>query len=85
MEYIVPLDLCEYHKKTKQLRLASEFFGIPPKITIVSNFTGRSVEFVPIGPEDPNWCPDSWDGEMCMYRPVDKIPNIDYLVIYNEY
>lgn len=85
MENIVSLELCEYRKDLKQLRLASELMGMPPKLSIVSNFTGRKVEFVPIGPEDPKWCPDSWDGEICMYRPVDKIPNVDYLVIYHQY
>ena len=82
---IVSLKLCEFHKEQKQLRLASEYFGMPAKFQVRSHHTGKLVEFVPIQPGHPLFDEDQWDGEMSIYEPAYPIPNVKTLVIYNAY
>jgi hypothetical protein len=81
----VPLSVCSFVKQHKSLRLSSEFVGMPSQLMIKSHHTGMSVRFVPVGPEDKLFDQDQWDGEMMVYRPVGNVPNVDHLVIFNEY
>lgn len=82
---IVPLRFCEYDRKRRILRLASEFFGMPREFYVVSEHTGKEVRFVAVGPEDLLFSPDQWDGEQQVYRPVGDVPTIDHMVIYHQY
>lgn len=81
----VSLELCEYNKGNHSLKLASEYFGMPPAFTVKSHHTGRTVEFRPVSPEDPLFDQDQWDGEQQIYRPTTALPNVEYLVIYHAY
>ena len=83
--HVVSLQLCEFDKQRKVLRLASEYFGMPAQFFVKSHHTGKEVRFVPVGPEDKLFDPDQWDGEMMIYRPVGNVPNVDHLVIYNQW
>ena len=69
----VSLQLCEYDKKRKVLKLASEYFGMPRTF------------FVTVSPEDRLFCQDGWDGEMQIYRPVGNVPGVDHMVIYHQW
>lgn len=81
----VSLQLCEYDKKRKVLKLASEYFGMPRTFFVVSHHTGKEVRFVTVGPEDRLFDQDGWDGEMCVYRPLGDVPGVDHMVIYHQY
>ena len=81
----VSLDLCEYNKNTKVLKLASEYFGMPLTFYVKSHHTGKAVRFVPVNPADPLYDQDHWDGEQQIYRPVEKNTKVDYMVIYNQW
>ena len=85
MDYTVSLDKCEYDKKRKVLRLASEYFGMPLTFYVVSHKTGKEFRFVPVNVCDVLFDPDQWDGEQQIYRPVGHCPNVDHMVIYNQY
>ncbi len=82
---VVSLKDCEYDKTRKVLKLASEYFGMPPTFIVKSHITGRMVKFVTVTEDDPLFDEDGWDGEQMIYRPVDSVPTIDYMVIYNQY
>lgn len=81
----VSLQLCEYDKKRKVLKLASEYFGMPRTFFVVSHHTGKEVRFVTVGPEDKLFSQDGWDGEMCVYRPLGNVPGVDHMVIYHQW
>ena len=81
----VSLKFCEYDKKHKVLKLASEYFGMPRQFYVISHKTGKEFRFVAIGPEDTLFNEDGWDGEQCIYRPVGHCPTVNYMVIYNQY
>jgi hypothetical protein len=81
----VDLKLCEFDKKRKVLKLASEYFGMPRQFFVKSHHTGKEVRFVEIGPHDVLYDEDGWDGEQKIYRPQGNVPNVDYLVIYHQY
>ena len=81
----VSLELCEYNKKTKVLKLASEYFGMPLTFNVKSHHTGKTVRFVPVNPADPLFDEDHWDGEQQIYRPVERNTKVDYMIIYNQY
>lgn len=79
----VSLELCEYNRDQKRLSLPSEYFGMPLRFRVVSHKTGKSVTFAPVTENDPLFDQDQWDGVQQIYRPVDKLPNVEYLVIYD--
>lgn len=83
----VPLSKCEYDKKRKVLKLASEYVGMPRELFIESGHTGRVVRFVSVGPEDVLFDQDQWDGEQQIYRPADGEfrTRVNHLVIYNQW
>ena len=81
----IELKLCEYDKKRKVLKLASEYLGMPREFFVRSHHTDKEVRFVAIGPEDKLYNEDGWDGEQCIYRPIGNVPNVDYMVIYNQF
>ena len=81
----VELRVCDYDKKLKRLSFASEYVGMPSEFEVVSHHTGKKVKFVTVKYGDPLFCQDGWDGEQQIYRSVETLPNIDYLVIYNQY
>ena len=81
----VDLKLCEYDSKRKVLKLASEYFGMPLTFFVKSHHTGKEVRFVPVTIADKLFDQDQWDGEQQIYRPVGHCPNVDYMVIYNQY
>ena len=81
----VELSRCEYDKNRKVLKLASEFFGMPRQFYVHSQHTDKTVRFVVVGPEDKLFDPDQWDGEQQVYRPVGHVPNVDHMVIYNQW
>ena len=82
---IIDLKWCDYHKATKKLTLASEFMGMPPQFFVKSHHTGKEVRFVEIGPHDVLYDEDGFDGEQKIYRPTTPVPNVDYMVIYNQW
>lgn len=81
----VSLKYCEYDKGRKVLKLASEYFGMPPTFFVVSHHTGKEVRFTAIGPHDRLFDPDGWDGEMQIYRPLGDVPGVDHMVIYHAW
>jgi hypothetical protein len=81
----VSLELCEYDKNRKVLKLASEYMGMPLTFYVRSHKTGKEFRFVPVNPADVLFCPDQWDGEQQIYRPVGHCPTVDHMVIYNQY
>lgn len=81
----VDLKLCEYDKKRKVLKLASEYIGMPYEFFVKSHHTGMEVRFVQVDHYDVLFDEDGWDGEMCAYRPVGHVPNVDHMIIYNQY
>ena len=81
----VSLQLCEYNKAKKTLSLASEYFGMPQQFYVVSHVTGKEFRFVHVGPEDVLYDEDGWDGEMAIYRPVGHCPNVNHMIVYNQY
>ena len=82
---VVDMKWCEFRKEQKCLTLASEYFGMPAEFAVRSNHTGKVVTFKAVQPGDPLWDEDGWDGEQCVYRPTINIPNVEYMVIYNQY
>lgn len=85
MNPTIRMEDCRYDKSTKTLTLASEPYGMPPKIRVRSHFTGRIVEFIPAPIGHRFFDEDGFDGEMVIYIPVVELPNVEKLVIYNEY
>ena len=81
----VGLELCEYDKTRRVLKLASEYFGMPLTFFVRSHHTGKEVRFVPVTPEDVLFDQDQWDGEQQIYRPLGTVPGVDHMVIYNQY
>lgn len=81
----VSLQLCEYDKSRKVLKLASEYFGMPRTFFVLSHHTGKEVRFVTVGPEDKLFCQDGWDGEMQVYRPIGNVPGVDHMIIYHQW
>jgi hypothetical protein len=81
----VSLELCEYDKNRRVLKLASEYMGKPSQFYVVSHKTGKEFRFVPVREEDVLFCQDGWDGEQQIYRPVGHCPTVDHMVIYNQY
>lgn len=82
---VVDLQKCEYDKQRKVLKLASEYFGMPPSFFVRSHYTGKEVRFVTIGQHDKLFDQDGWDGEQQIYRPTTNIDTIDHMVIYHQY
>jgi hypothetical protein len=80
----VPLKMCEWNRVLKKLTLASEFCGMPSEL-IVDSPSGASIKFRPIGEDHPQFDQDQWDGEQMIYEPAVPIPNVEVLVIYNQY
>lgn len=76
---------CEYKKAGRYLTLPSEVIGMPPEFWVRSHHTGKIVKFVAVQPGDSLFDEDGWDGEQCVYRPVDDIPNVDHMIIFNQY
>jgi hypothetical protein len=81
----VDLSQCFYDRKNKVLKMKSEFIGMPAQLFMFSHHTGKTVRFVAIDCYDVLYDEDGWDGEQCIYRPMGNVPNVDHLVIYNEY
>jgi len=81
----VKLELCEYDKKRKVLKLASEYIGMPKEFFVKSHHTGKEVRFTVVGQHDLLFNQDQWDGEQQIYRPVGTVPGVDHMVIYNQY
>lgn len=81
----VGLELCEYDKSRRVLKLASEYFGMPLTFFVRSHHTGKEVRFVPVTPADVLFDQDQWDGEQQIYRPLGTVPGVDHMVIYNQY
>lgn len=81
----VSLKFCEYDKKHKVLKLASEFFGMPRSFFVKSHHTGKVVQFIPVTHDDVLFDEDGWDGEQMIYRPLGNVPGVDHMVIYNQY
>lgn len=81
----VSLSRCEYDKKRKVLKLTSECVGMPNKIIVKSHITGKEILFTPVQEFDPLFDEDGWDGEQKIYRPVENISTIEYMVIYNMF
>jgi hypothetical protein len=83
--HTVPLEKCDYDKKRKVLRLASEYIGMPLTFFVKSHHTGKEVRFTAVTGHDVLCDEDGWDGEQQIYRPVGNVPGVDHMVIYNQY
>ncbi len=81
----ISLKLCEYNVKAKRLTLPSEYIGMPLTFYVKSHHTGRVVRFIPVNPCDILFDQDQWDGEQQIYRPLDNLPGVDHMVIYNQF
>lgn len=69
MQTISLLD-CTWNKNQRKLYTYSEIFGggFPRVFQVNSPYTGRTVEFRPIGPKHPLFDEDGWDGELAVYE-----------------
>jgi hypothetical protein len=85
MTHTVSLKLCEYDKGRKQLKLASECFGMPAEFYVHSHHTNKTIKFSVVKEGDPLFDYDGWDGEMCVYRPEEQLSTVDHLIIYHQY
>ena len=58
----------------------------PKNLTVHSDSTGASVQFVAVGEDHPMYDQDRWDGEMQVYQPVqpELCPKVKYLVTVHE-
>jgi hypothetical protein len=74
-----------YHKTRRILSISSEVIGMPPEFWVRSHHTGKIIKFTAVQPGDPLFDQDGWDGEQCVYRPTVAVPNVDHMVIFNEY
>ena len=81
----VDLKFCEFDKKRRVLKLASEFFGMPSEFFVKSHHTGKEVRFRVVDPEDVLFDQDQWDGEQQIYRPLGGVPGVDHMVIYHAW
>lgn len=82
---VIDLEMCEYDKTRKVLKLASEYIGMPLTFFVKSHRTGKEVRFVPVNPADVLYDEDHWDDEQQIYRPLGDVPKVDHMVIYNQY
>lgn len=74
---------CEFIKARKVLRVTRAVVGgFPQKIEVVSSNTGRKMVFVV--DVEAGMANEFWDGEMCEYVPVEPLPNVVKLVVYND-
>jgi hypothetical protein len=76
---------CEYKKAGRYLTLPSEVIGMPGEFWVRSHHTGKIVKFVAVQPGDRLFDEDGWDGTQQIYRPTVAVPNVDHMVIYNQY
>jgi hypothetical protein len=76
---------CQYDKARRVLTLSSEVIGMPGEFWVRSHHTGKIVKFTAVQPGDSLFDQDGWDGQQCIYRPVVAVPNVDHMVIYNQY
>jgi len=81
----IKLEHCKFDKARKVLSISSEYIGMPSKFLVKSHHTGKVIEFAAIGPDDSMFDEDHWDGEMMIYRSLVRTPNVEYMVIFNEY
>ena len=81
----IELNLCEYDKTRKVLKLSSEYFGMPAKFDVRSHHTGKVIRFLPVQLGDKLFDYDQWDGEQQIYRPVDDVPGVDHMVISHQW
>ena len=87
MNYTFPtvsLELCEYDRQNRVLKLSSRHVGMPITFFVRSHKTGKEVRFVPVTPADVLFDQDQWDGEQQIYRPLGDVSSIDYMVIYHQ-
>jgi hypothetical protein len=88
----VPLDKCSYFPKTKKLfvplsalKATTGASRYPKSFFVRSHFTNRLLEFKTVGPGDPLFDQDQWDGEIMVYRPSNGVASkIDYAVVAHE-
>lgn len=76
---------CEFEPKSRRLSLSSHHLPdgrFPKSLQIKSEHTGRTLTFVPIGPDHPNYDEDGWDGEIAIYEPTERC-NVFILSIYH--
>jgi len=83
-ERMVSTAQCEYKKAGRYLTLSSEVIGMPSEFWVRSHHTGKIVKFVAVQPGDRLFDEDGWDGTQQIYRPTVPVPNVDYMVIYND-
>ena len=81
----VSLEVCDYDKSRKVLKLTSDFIGMPSEFFVKSHHTGKVVRFTPVGEYDKLFDQDQWDGEQQIYRPIGNVPGVDHFVIFNAY
>ena len=84
METIL-LSKCDFDKTRKVLSLASEYIGMPREFLVYSEHSRKHIKFVAVSDNDDLFDQDGWDGEQQKYRPTVFLPNVDHLVIYNQY
>ena len=82
---VVDLERCDFDKARKVLTMPSNYYGKPAQFYLLSHYTGKKVLFKPVQPGDVLFDEDQWDGEQQVYRPVDNLPNVDHMVIYNQF
>ena len=81
----VELSKCEFSRRNLQLRLASEFVGMPREIIIRGVY--NDAHFIPVPEGHKLFDPDQWDGEQMVYIPAPgtKCGWVRSLVIYHQY
>lgn len=89
----VPLDRCSYFPKMRKLFVPLSalkgatipYSRYPKSFFVRSHFTNNLLEFKVIGPGDPLYDEDQWDGEIMVYRPRNGVASkIDYAVVAHE-
>ena len=85
----ISLKYCEYFKESKSLKLSSKYTidvykkRFPKAIFLKSHYTGKVIIFKPIGEDHPKFDQDQWDGEQMVYEPMEPVPNLEILYVWD--
>jgi hypothetical protein len=85
----ISLKYCEYLKEEKSLKLSSKYTidvyqkRFPKAIFLKSHLTGKVIIFKPIGENHPKFDQDQWDGEQMVYEPMEPVPNLEILYVWD--
>lgn len=72
----------EYNKEKKCFHRGFPY-RFPTSVFLTSQWTKQTIEFVPVGEDDPLFDQDGWDGEQQIYRACGDKKDLT-LVLYHD-